>query len=85
MNENENETFINFNAGSMSAFSLPKYRCPVHGITEQVITSYIPGHTGHWCLICQVDTFESLGISKVTRVEDAPMISHDADSTSKGE
>lgn len=49
--------------------SVKKYRCPVHGVTEHVIHSNIPGHEGHWCQICWVDSFEKAGVS---RVEEAP-------------
>ena len=38
----------------------PRINCPKHGIHEQVITSTVAGHEGHWCQICWL---ESLGPS----------------------
>ena len=32
--------------------------CPKHGQHNQYIRSTIPGHEGHWCMICWL---ESLG------------------------
>lgn len=32
-----------------------KINCPAHGIHEHYIESTIPGHEGHWCMICQLE------------------------------
>jgi hypothetical protein len=37
---------------------LPKIDCPKHGIHSHTIESTIPGHEGHWCQLCWL---ESLG------------------------
>ena len=35
--------------------------CPKHGQHDQYIQSTIPGHEGHWCMICWLETLgESL-------------------------
>jgi hypothetical protein len=47
----------------------PRINCPKHGIHEQIITSTIAGHEGHWCQICWL---ESLGPS-------LPLIEQDAE------
>lgn len=53
-----------------SKFRNPKFECPVHGITENVIQSTIPGHEGAWCNICWIDSLERLGVCRVMRVEE---------------
>jgi hypothetical protein len=46
-----------------------KYLCPVHGVVEQDITSNIPGHEGIWCQICWLESFDRIGIQRMTIVE----------------
>lgn len=40
-------------------FTLPKIKCPKHGIHENFIQSRIPGYEGVWCQICWLETLGS--------------------------
>jgi hypothetical protein len=50
-------------------YSGPKFLCPMHGETEHVINSDIPGFEGHWCLKCAIANLERLRISKVEPIK----------------
>jgi len=45
-----------------------KFRCPVHGDHESYIRCTTPGHDGIWCQLCWVDTFDRLGIQRMTEI-----------------
>lgn len=36
--------------------TVPHIVCPKHGKHTNMITSNIPGHEGHWCQICWLET-----------------------------
>jgi hypothetical protein len=38
------------------AIEAAKINCPKHGVHAQTIVSTIPGHEGHWCMICWLET-----------------------------
>jgi hypothetical protein len=33
-----------------------KIDCPKHGVHPHTIVSTIPGHNGHWCMLCWLET-----------------------------
>jgi hypothetical protein len=33
-----------------------KVICPKHGTHNQYIESTVPGHTGHWCMLCWLES-----------------------------
>lgn len=37
------------------AIEATKINCPKHGIHPHTIVSTIPGHEGHWCMICWIE------------------------------
>ena len=53
----------------LKLFQPPRFACPVHGETLNVISSTLPGHEGEWCQICAVDALDRLGVSRITRIQ----------------
>lgn len=44
--------------------------CPVHGeIFDHTIVSTIPQRMGRWCLICCLETLDTMGVSRITEVD----------------
>ena len=43
----------------------PKYKCPIHGTVEAVLTSNIKDFEGEWCQLCWVEWLNK-NITKVT-------------------
>lgn len=51
--------------------SNPKYRCPKHGLIENVITSSVEGHKGCWCQICWLESLDTTGVMRCEPMRDS--------------